>query len=172
MVADPTIRVTQSGAPLERTEDSHGFATYRAAGQTADSELVVTFAGGATASARPGGAPPASGSGTVMIVANQTNAASYFYMFLVALLLMVLLAIGSRNEAQADTENEIIQAQKERLLQQAARLDDLHKAGAVAEHVYELKRNELIASLAQIYYRTQFEREHNDGNPNKGAASV
>ena len=167
MVGDPAVQVSQAGAPLERGEDMHGFATYRLAEIDAADEVVLTFAGGTTT-------PPQGSMPQIHIVPNETNTLSLVLLIVLGLALIGMVVFVALQPRRAGIDPEVLAAHREALLDELAKLDDLHKTGTLSEKVYADKRNELITALAQIYYRTQFagESEEKETSDKEGAARV
>jgi hypothetical protein len=166
---DPTINVTSATTEVGQAEDFHGFKSYPLADLSADQPLTLTFSGGG---ASPGSAPQ------IRTVPDQTRNIAISIMIVLSLTLVLFLFSVTSKGHSAAMETEVLKEQKEQLLSQLARLDDLHKAGTVSDQMYKLKRTELMNSLAEIYYRTDFDRASepdaatNEEPGEKGAARV
>jgi hypothetical protein len=161
LTADPAMDVTLNDGPLNRGEDSHGFATYDIGAVAAGTEIALTFRGGAGggSAASSGGAAAAhsGGSPQVVVIPNRTNVPSLALMGGVFFVMLALVAFAA-GRGSTGVADAAIEQRRDNLLSQMARLDDLHRAGTVTDRLYEMKRNELRDALAQIYYRTRFHR--------------
>jgi len=162
---DPSIEVTSTTIDIGGAEDFHGFKSYPLEGLMRDEPLSLIFRGGSNAVA---GATP-----QVLIVPNANrNAAMVAMIALVLMMTGFLITVVTRGHSSA-VEAEELGQQKEELLNQLARLDDLHKTGTVSDQMYKLKRTELMNALAGIYYRTTVEKAVDSKEPQKeGAARV
>lgn len=151
---DPGIAVTSSTTAIGEAEDFHGFKAYRLTGLTAGKPLELTISGGSSAAAH--GSMP-----QISVVYNQTHGVALVMMIVVAAMLAGFLLMIARRGRTPGVEEEVLSAQKEELLGQLARLDDLHKTGTLSEQVYGMKRTELVNALAQIYYRMRIDSSAN-----------
>ena len=162
---DPSIEVASTTAEIGPAEDFHGFKSYQLGGLIAGEPLTLTFRGGGAA---PGGTAP-----QVFVIHNRArNLAIGVTIVLILTLIGFLITVVGKGHSRT-AEKEVLQVQKEELLNQLARLDDLYKTGTVSDQMYKLKRSELMNTLAEIYYGTTFEKDTDSQKKRtKGAASV
>jgi hypothetical protein len=166
---DPAISVTSSTVDVGPSEEFHGFKSYKLADLTGGDALTLTFSGGASSAP-----PPAGSDAHVLVIPSRAwNLALGLMIVLIITLIGFLLAMVGKGPSKG-VESEVLRSQKEDLLNQLAKLDDLHKTGTVSDQLYRMKRGELINALAEIYYRTTFKEmaEPQEETPKKGAARV
>jgi hypothetical protein len=149
---DPSMEVKSTATELGPAEDFHGFKSYTLRDLSAGDTLALAFSGGASASS------PAGGGTTVLIVPHGTRDLALGAMIVLIMALGFYLVSVARKGHSAQLESEVLAIQKNELLDQLARLDDLHKTGTVTDQMYRLKRAELKNALAGIYYRTRHEK--------------
>ncbi|MDH3215406.1 MAG: hypothetical protein OEN01_03835 [Candidatus Krumholzibacteria bacterium] len=145
---DPTIMVTSETTAVGDAQDFHGFKAYKLAGLTTEKPLTLTFTGGS----RVTRAAP-----QIFTVPNRTQRLSIATMLLLVLVLVGFLILEVRRNPSPDLQKQALRGQREELLGQLARLDDLYKTGTISEQLYKIKRSELVNALAQIYYRIEFD---------------
>ena len=159
VTGDPSFRVSSRTMELERIEDFHGFQAFRVTDQGPDRALELTIAGGANSSPMSMSSSSGSGNGGVQpqihIVQSRSFTISLIMMVFVALVMILMLFATAGRVTPGEVERKMIREKKDALLDQLARLDDLHKMGAVSDTIYKLKREELVNSLAQVYYHLQ-----------------
>ena len=111
----------------------------------------------------------------VSVIPNPTEKLGFGAMIILVVMLVGFMFMLTGREHSPSVEKEVLELQKEELLNQIARLDDLHKTGTVSDQMYRLTRSELASALASIYYRTTFAKQEKTPPQNartKGAASV
>jgi len=145
---DPSFRVESHDTPLERTAEE-GFTAYSVADLAAGTELHLAISGGSSTPV----APASSTMPRIQIVPSPTNTASLALLIVLTVLLFSVFASAAARQRDEAKERVILEEQRESLLDQLAKLDDLSATGTVPVEVYKLKRVELSQSLAQIYYR-------------------
>lgn len=158
VTGDPSFRVTSRTMELERIEDFHGFQAFKATDQGPEQALELTIAGGASSSSSSMSMSSSSGNGArpqIHIVQSPSFTISLIMMVFVALVMILMLFATAGRVTPGELERKMIKERKDALLDQLARLDDLHKMGAVSDTIYKLKREELVNSLAQVYYHLQ-----------------
>jgi hypothetical protein len=163
---DPTIQVTSSTLDIGSPEDFHGFKAFELTDLSSGDTIDLAFSGG-SAAADAGGA-------TVKIIPHETTTLGFgALVVLIVMLVGFMFMLSGRGHSPA-AEKEVLEIQKEELLNQLARLDDLQRAGAVSDAMYKLKRGELLNALAGIYYHTTFDKQtaQPEDTRTKGAARV
>ena len=166
---DASIRVDSDDTALERTNEQ-GFVAYRVADLPAGAELKLEISGGSdTPAASVHSAMP-----EIKIVPSQTNTLSLVILMLLTVVLFGAFATAASRQRNIKIEKEILKSQKDSLLDQLAKLDDLYATGTVPDEVYKIKRAELTNGLAQIYYRLKGAEEPKVNVPDntKGSARV
>lgn len=164
---DPGIDITSSTIDVGSPEDFHGFKSFEITDLAAGRSLDLAFSGGSASA-------PSSG-GMVKIIPNATEKLGYGVLVVVIVMLVGFMIMLAGRGHSLVVEKEVLQIQKEELLSQLAKLDDLYKAGTVSEQMYKLKRSELVNALAGIYYHTTFDKAEKrppEKPRAKGAASV
>jgi hypothetical protein len=143
---DPGMEVASTSMDVGTPQDFHGFKSYTLRHLSAGDTLALAFTGG-SAVASTGGGP------TVLIVPNRARNLGIGAMIALVMALGFVLASMARRGHSTERETEALEVQKNELLDQLARLDDLHKTGTVTDQMYRLKRAELMNAVAAIYYR-------------------
>ena len=110
----------------------------------------------------------------IKIVPSQTNTLSLVILMLLTVVLFGAFATAASRQRNTKIEKGILEGQKDSLLDQLAKLDDLFATGTVPDEVYRIKRAELANGLAQIYYRLKGTEEARANTPDntKGSARV
>lgn len=163
---DPEITVASETTTVERVDDFHGFQAFRLANITKDEPLVFTVTGGN---------PLARVMPTVITVPNSTQPIAVALMVFLPLVLIAFMGMTAGRAQSGRIPVEALAAERDSLLDQIARLDDLHATGTVSDYLYRLQRTELTSKLARIYYEMKLEHA-GQGPPalgdQKGAARV
>ncbi|MCZ6766240.1 MAG: carboxypeptidase-like regulatory domain-containing protein [bacterium] len=166
---DASFRVESDDTALEQT-DEQGFVSYRVADLPAGAVLKLEISGGSNTSA----APPQSAMPKITIVPSRTNTLSLVILMLLTVVLFGVFATAASRRRNRKVEKRILEGQKDSLLDQLAKLDDLFATGTVPDEVYRIKRAELANALAQIYYRLKGAEGSQASTPDntKGSARV
>lgn len=151
---DPEMLITARGAEFVTREAADNITSYTASSLARDANVEIIFSGGANQS---GDDVLAGGtSGTVTVVASNSDSISLVVMLSVLLVLTVLIGI-SASTPDPLRQPKRVRAYYEVLVRKLARLDDMARTEVITDEVYRAKREELkgqLTSLAQRFRDT------------------
>jgi hypothetical protein len=150
---DPSMKVTSTSHTFEGSEDVHGMTAYTLHAVKANSDLVLTFAGGdpdfagIQVEGQGGGAHAGE---NVIVIPGEEAKTSIYLMVTVLLVLTGVIGMAMRDRHDPLSDPKVLRGHYGLLVSRLARLDDLRAAEAIPNDAYRAAREDLMGRLGAL----------------------
>ncbi|MEJ2721596.1 MAG: carboxypeptidase-like regulatory domain-containing protein [bacterium] len=160
---DPTMSITSKTLDLGAKQEIRGFEAYSLPSLAKGSVLQFTVRGGQRRSAPATEQQSGSRGHEIVTLHSPIMDASIVIIVGFVLLLVVVTALASKSRVDAATATAVLAARRDSLLDQIAKLDDLFETGTLSDQLYNLKRRELMDSLAAVVFQIDKTKQETRG---------
>lgn len=174
MTEDPSMEVSSKDLEFPEAGETHGFRSFRFGEFAKSSTLPLTFRKG---EAHLHGRSPVSQQQSGHQIVNLEAGWEQFTFIIIigfTLLLVLVAALGTKSSLDPDSQVIVMTTQRNSLVGQIAKLDDLYETGTLTDQLYKSTRLELVEKLARTIYKIDKlqPKQSKSARKRKGSAHV